>query len=253
MQKPLQRMPRVCKNLQAICEKTGKINKIKSGLLDSPSMAFMQKRRAGAKSCQFFLSITGRQNRARASGNKGRTRNKRSMRHKELFPHLLILQPKFIYSQTFTWDNAQSYNNILRMSSPDVKAQIAEESGGCSPRRPSDDHSQFCPKSLQITSRPILEPSGFVRAPFTSWHVRFAKSGSIPPRLAYPSLSTWMTNQSCSHQDPLERALKYMGLRGSVGLKRIPPAQPAAVYGSADTQELCNNVCEWDFSLTFNA
>lgn len=79
------------------------------------------------------------------------------------------------------------------------------------------------------------------------------KVGASPPRLAYPSLSTWMTNQSCSHQDPLERALKYMGLRGSVGLKRIPPAQPAAVYGSADTQELCNNVCEWDFSLTFNA
>lgn len=147
-----------CKNLQAICEKTGKIYKIKSGLLESPSMAFTQKRRAGGKSCQLFPSITGRQNRIRASGNKGRTWNKRSVRHKELFPHLSILQPKFIYSWAFTWDNAQSYKNILRLSSPDAKAQVAEEAGGRSPRRPSDDSSQFCPNSSQITTRPILEP-----------------------------------------------------------------------------------------------
>lgn len=131
----------VCKNLQAICEKIGKINKMKSGLLDSPNMAFTQKRRAGGKSCQFFLSITGKQNRVRASGNKGRTRYKRSVRHKELFLHLLILQLKFIYSQSFTWDNAQSYNNILRSRSPDAKAQLVEEAGGCLPRRPSDDCS----------------------------------------------------------------------------------------------------------------
>lgn len=147
-----------CNNLQAICENTGKTNKMKSGLLDSPSMAFMQKRRAGGKSCQFLPSITGRQNRIRASGNKGRTRNKRCVRHKGLFPPLLIFQLKFIYSQAFTWGNFQSYNSIFRMSSPDAKAQLAEEAGGCSPRRPSDDHSRFCPNSSQITARPILEP-----------------------------------------------------------------------------------------------
>lgn len=169
VQNTLQRMPHLCacENLQAIREKTGKRNKMKLGLLDSPSMAFMQKRRAGGKSCQFFLSITGRQNRVRASGNKGRTRNKRSVRHKELFLHLLILQSKFIYSQAFTWDNAQSYNNILRMSSPDAKAQLVEEAAGGSPRRTSDGRSQFCPNPSQITARTILELRDFVRAPFS--------------------------------------------------------------------------------------
>lgn len=112
-----------CKrHIQAIRGKSGKMNRMKPGLLNSPSTAFMQKRNAGGRSCQFFLSITGRQNRVRASGNKGRTRNERSVRHKELFLHLLILQSKFIYSQAFTWDNAQSYNNVLRISSPDAKA-----------------------------------------------------------------------------------------------------------------------------------
>lgn len=77
----------------------------------------------------------------------------------------------------------------------------------------------------------------------TRRHVRFVKSESIPSRLIYPSLSTWMKNQSCSHQDSLDRALKYMGLRGNVGLKKIPPAQPAVVYGGADIQERFATVC----------
>lgn len=131
---------------------------MKSGLLDSPIIAFIQTRRVGGKSCQFFLSITGKQNRVRATGNKGSTRYNRSVWKKELFLHLLISQLKFIYSQVFTWDNAQSHNNILRTSSPDAKAQLAEEAAGCLPRRPSDDYSQFCPNSSQITARPILEP-----------------------------------------------------------------------------------------------
>lgn len=71
----------------------------------------------------------------------------------------------------------------------------------------------------------------------TSRHVRFVKSGSVPFRLIYPSLSTWMKNQSCYHEHSLDRALKYTGLRGNVGLKKIPPAQLAAVYGSADTHQ----------------
>lgn len=60
-----------------------------------------------------------------------------------------------------------------------------------------------------------------------------------------------MKNQSCSHKDSLGRALKYVGLRGSVGLKKIPAAQLAAVYGSADTHK--SSVCELGFPLTFNA
>lgn len=59
--------------------------------------------------------------------------------------------------------------------------------------------------------------------PFWSWevlsgllslirrHVRFVKSGSIPLRLIYHSLSIWMKNRSCSYQDSLDRALKYKG------------------------------------------
>lgn len=34
-----------------------------------------------------------------------------------------------------------------------------------------------------------------------------------------------------------------MGFRGSVGLKNIPPAQPAVVYGGADIQERSATVC----------
>lgn len=228
---------------------------MKLGLLDSPSMAFMQKRRAGGKSCQFFLSITGRQNRVRASGNKGRTRNKRSVRHKELFLHLLILQSKFIYSQAFTWDNAQSYNNILRMSSPDAKAQLVEEAAGGSPRRTSDGRSQFCPNPSQITARTILELRDFVRAPFSDQETCQVCENWEHPIQANLSLSLYLDEKSelftprLSWQSP-----KIHGAQRECRFEENSSCTACCcVWRCWYPGEVCNSVCELHFPLTFDA
>lgn len=139
---------------------------MKSWLLGCPITAFMQKKRAGGKSSD--NSFCPPQEGKVASEPVGTKEEKpRDLwGTKNYFCTFCILQPKFTSSQAFTWGNAQSYNNILGMSSPDTEAQLAEEGAGCWPWQLIDDLSQFCPNPSQITARPTLELWDFGRSCF---------------------------------------------------------------------------------------
>lgn len=138
---------------------------MKSWLLGCPSIAFMQKRRAGGKSYanSFCPSQEGKTG-SEPVGAKEHKGTRGLWGTKKHFCTFCILQLKFTYSQAFTWGNAQSYNNIWRLSSPEAKAQLAEEGAGCWPRQLSHGLSPFCPNPSQIIARTILDLWGFGRA-----------------------------------------------------------------------------------------